>query len=140
MIAILLLALSQDPAARAREVALHLPFAHSAFLELRRTAGAISEPALRAAVETQILAPWLPPEAWAFAHLDEARKLLGEPRLELPPPHKATSSPRRAGRARTATTAIPADLRCILWPTCSTRARWRRSTGTSTAQRRATTS
>jgi hypothetical protein len=53
--------------------------------ELRKEAGAISDPALRAAVEAQLLAPWLPEEAWAYAHLAEARKLLNEPALELPP-------------------------------------------------------
>ena len=97
MVPILLLALSaaprgpgpaQDPQKRARALALRLPFAHDAFLELRRQAAAIADPALRAAVEAQLLAPWLPAEAWAFAHLDEARKLLKEPRLELPAPHR----------------------------------------------------
>ncbi len=87
MFALLLLALAQDPTARAREVARKLPFAHDAMLELRREAGAIPDPALRAAVEAQILAPWLPEEAWAYAHLSQARKLLKEPKLELPPPH-----------------------------------------------------
>jgi len=81
-------ALVPSPAQKAREIALALPVAHNAFLELRREAGAISDPALRAAVEAQILAPWLPPEAWAYAHLDEARKLLKEPQLALPPPHQ----------------------------------------------------
>ena len=85
---ILLLAVALDPTAHAREVSRKLPFAHDAMLELRREAGAISDPALRAAVEAQILAPWLPSEAWAYAHLAEARKLLGEPELQLPPQHK----------------------------------------------------
>src|SRR5262249_16270917 len=82
IIAILLAA--HDPAAVARS----LPFAHDAMLELRREAGAISDPALRAAVETQILAPWLPEQAWAYAHLAEAGKRLNEAELVLPPPHK----------------------------------------------------
>src|SRR3954471_16936351 len=84
MIIALLLAASHDPAAIARG----LPFAHDAMLELRREAAAIPDPALRAAVETQILTPWLPQEAWAYSHLDEARKLLNEPELTLPPPKK----------------------------------------------------
>jgi hypothetical protein len=84
MILALLLAAAHDPLAVARS----LPFAHEAFLELRREAGAIPDPALRAAVETQILAPWLPEEAWAYRHLEEARKLLDEPDLTLPPPRK----------------------------------------------------
>jgi hypothetical protein len=82
------LAAAHDPAARAREVAAKLPFAHRAYLELRREAGAISDPALRAAVEAQMLTPSLPPEAWAYAHLEEARRMLGDPGLQLPPPRK----------------------------------------------------
>ena len=81
MIIALLLA-AHDPAAIAKS----LPFAHEAMLELRRDAGAISDPALRAAVEAQILAPGLPEHAWAYAHLAEARKILNEPELVLPPP------------------------------------------------------
>src|SRR5204863_5892642 len=88
LIAALLVAANADPAARAREVAARLPFAYRSYLELRREAAALSDPALRAAVEAQMLAPWLPPEAWAYAHLDEARRMLDEPRLEVPPPRK----------------------------------------------------
>ncbi len=88
MLALLLLALAQDPLAHARDLARRLPVAHNAMLELRREAAAISDPALRAAVEAQLLAPWLPQEAWAYAHLDEARKLLNDPQLELPPQRK----------------------------------------------------
>ena len=88
MLALLLLALAQNPAAHARDLAGRLPVAHDAMRELHREAAAISDPALRAAVEAQLLAPWLPQEAWAYAHLEEARKLLGEPKLELPPPRK----------------------------------------------------
>ena len=85
---LLLLAVAQDPGARAREVASRLPFAYRAFLEVRREAAAIADPALRAAVEAMILAPWLPADAWAHAHLAEARKLVDDPRLELPPANK----------------------------------------------------
>jgi hypothetical protein len=88
VLALLLAAALQDPAAHARSLAQRLSFAHDAMLELRREAAALPDPALRAAVEAQILAPWLPEEAWAYAHLPEARKLLGEPKLTLPPPHK----------------------------------------------------
>src|SRR5947207_1681821 len=87
MIIAILIALG-DPAAHARELARKLPAAHNAMLELRREAAALPDPALRAAIETQLLAPGLPAELWAYAHLDEARKLLGEPQLELPPPRK----------------------------------------------------
>lgn len=88
MLTLLLLALAQDPAAHARDLALRLPAAHEALLELRREAAAVPDPALRAAVEAQILAPWLPEETWAYAHLAEARKLLNEPQLELPRPRQ----------------------------------------------------
>ena len=77
---ILLVLLAITPAARAREVATKLKFAHDAMLELRREAGAIEDPALRAAVEAQILTPWLPAETWAYAH--------PQPGVELPPPRK----------------------------------------------------
>src|SRR5207248_2260529 len=59
-----------------------------AFLEVRREAAAIGDPALRAAVEAMILAPWLPSDAWGYAHLDETRKLLDDARFELPPVKK----------------------------------------------------
>src|SRR5258705_39356 len=85
---LVLLAAAQDPAARARDLATRLPAAYSAFLELRRDAGAIGDPALRAAVEALILAPWLPQEAWGYGHLADARRMLDDPKLELPPPRK----------------------------------------------------
>jgi hypothetical protein len=69
---------------RARQIAKQLPWAHDAMLELRREAGKIQDPALRAAAEAQLLAPWLPREAWARTHLDEARRRLGDPDLTLP--------------------------------------------------------
>jgi hypothetical protein len=85
---LILLAAAQDPGARARDVATRLPAAYRAFLELRREAAGIGDPGLRAAVEGQMLAPWLPPEAWAYAHMPEARRMLDDPRFELPPPRK----------------------------------------------------
>src|SRR3989454_6341128 len=85
---LIMLAAAQDPAIRAREAAAKLPFAYRAYLEVRREAAAIGDPALRAAVEAQVLAPWLPQQAWAYGHPAEARKLLGDPRLELPPPKR----------------------------------------------------
>src|SRR5690349_926305 len=85
---LLLLAAPEDPASHARELATRLPAAYRAYLELRREAAALGDPALRAVTEAQILAPWLPPEAWAYSHLAEARRMLGDPGLELPPPRK----------------------------------------------------
>ena len=69
-----LLALAPD--ARAKDLAARLPAARSAMRELRLAAAAIPDQPLRAAVEAQLLAPWLPPEAWAVAHPAEAEKLL----------------------------------------------------------------
>lgn len=77
-----------DPAKRARQIARELPWASDAMLELRREAAKIEDPGLRAATETQIMAPWVPRETWALTHLQEARKLLGDPNLSLPPPDK----------------------------------------------------
>jgi len=88
LIFLLTAAAALDPTAHARDIASRLPVAHAAMLELRREAATLPDPALRAAVEAQLLAPWLPQEAWAYQHLDETRKLLDEPRLELPPPRK----------------------------------------------------
>jgi hypothetical protein len=77
-----------DAGAHARAIAKELPWARNAMFEVRREAGKIQDPALRAAVEAQILAPWLPRETWAIPHLEEARRLLGEPGLVLPPPDR----------------------------------------------------
>ncbi|HUJ24645.1 MAG TPA: hypothetical protein VLW85_01400 [Myxococcales bacterium] len=51
---LLALAAAADPTHKAHEVATALPFAHNAYLELRRAAAAITDPALRAAVEVQL--------------------------------------------------------------------------------------
>jgi hypothetical protein len=107
---ILLTLLALTAVEHARDVARKLPFAHEAMLELRREAGAIPDPALRAAVETQILAPWLPPEAWAYAHLAEARKLLGEPDLVLPPPRKGDFAAAPGGPCETGHHGYPGGL------------------------------
>ena len=69
-----LLALAPD--ARAKDVAARLPIARNAMRELRLAGAAITEQPLRAAVEAQLMAPWLPPEAYAVAHPAEAEKLL----------------------------------------------------------------
>lgn len=107
---ILLTLLALTAVEHARNVARDLPFAHDAMLELRREAGAIPDPALRAAVETQILAPWLPPEAWAYAHLAEARKLLVEPDLALPPPRKGDFAAAPGGPCETGHHGYPGGL------------------------------
>lgn len=74
MTLLLLLAAVLSPAQKAREAAKAF---QPQFLELRRAAAAIRDPALRAAVEAQILAPWLPDQAWGYSHPGET---------PLPPP------------------------------------------------------
>lgn len=68
----LLFAVALTPAQRARELSKHF---QPQMLELRRAAAGIKDPALRAAVEAQLLAPWLPPEAHGYAHPDPASPL-----------------------------------------------------------------
>ena len=68
--------LPATPAARARAIAQKLPVAVNAMRELHKAAAGIVDQPLRAAVETQLLAPWVPPEAWAYGHPREAEALL----------------------------------------------------------------
>jgi hypothetical protein len=114
MLAVLLLAQAvaqvQDPTAHAHEIAKQLPWARNAMLELRREAGKIGDPALRAAAEAQILAPWLPPETWAFSHLEEARKRLGQPELILPPTKVGDFSAAPGGPCETGHHGYPGGL------------------------------
>ena len=89
MLALLLL-VAISPADRAKDVASRLVVARSAMREIRLAAAAISEPPLRAAVEAIVMAPWLPPEAYAVAHPAEAERMLREAgllegKLQLPP-------------------------------------------------------
>ena len=89
MLALMLL-LAASPADRAKEVAARLPIARSAMREVHLAAAAIGEEPLRAAVEAIVMAPWLPPEAYAVAHPAEAERTLREAgllegSLQLPP-------------------------------------------------------
>jgi hypothetical protein len=89
MLALLLLAVL-SPAERASQVAGRLTVARDALREIHLAAAAIEDPPLRAAVEAIIMAPWLPPEAYAVARPAEAERMLREAgflqgRLELPP-------------------------------------------------------
>jgi hypothetical protein len=89
MVALLLLAVL-SPADRAGQVAGRLGIARDAMREIHLAAAAIRDPPLRAAVEAVVMAPWLPPEAYAVAHPAEAERLLREAgflpgKLELPP-------------------------------------------------------
>jgi hypothetical protein len=67
-----------DPAAakRAQEVAEKLPAARHALREARLAAAALKDPPLRAAVEAQLAAPWLPETAWVYSHLQEGEAKL----------------------------------------------------------------
>lgn len=62
--------------ARAREVAEKLAAAKHALRESYRAAAAIKEQPLRAAVEAQLAAPWLPKDAWVYGHVAEAEAKL----------------------------------------------------------------
>ncbi len=67
-----------DPEAgkRAEQVAAKLPAARHALREARLAAAALKDPPLRAAVEAQLAAPWLPEGAWVYAHPAEAEAKL----------------------------------------------------------------
>ena len=66
----------KDPAARALAVAGKLAAARHALRESRRAAAEIKDQPLRAAVEAQLAAPWLPESAWAYDHLEAADERL----------------------------------------------------------------
>ena len=88
MLALLLL-VAVSPADRAKDVAARLTIARDAMREIHRSAAAISDPALRSAVEAIVMAPWLPPEAYAVAHPAETERTLRaagflEGKLEVP--------------------------------------------------------
>ena len=108
MLIALLIALT--PLEHARQIARTLPVAHEAMLELRREAAALPDPALRAAVEAQLLAPGMPPELWAYRHLEEARKLLNEPALELPKAKFGDFAAAPAGDSETGHHGYPGGL------------------------------
>jgi hypothetical protein len=89
MVALLLLAVL-SPADRAGQVAGRLGIARDAMREIHLAAAAVRDPPLRAAIEAIVMAPWLPPEAYAVAHPAEAERMLREAgflpaKLELPP-------------------------------------------------------
>lgn len=118
MLICLLLALL--PAERARAIADKLPFARAAHLEVRKAAGAIKDGPLRAAVEAQLQAPWLPPEAWAYAHPAEAAKLLRdqgllEGALELPKPGAGRFSSAPGGPCEDGHHGYPGGLAVHTW-------------------------
>ncbi len=109
-----------SPAERARAVADKLPFAHVANLEVRKAAGAIKDGPLRAAVEAQLAAPWLPPEAWAYAHPAEAARLLRDRSLldgslELPKPGTGRFSSAPGGPCEDGHHGYPGGLPVHTW-------------------------
>lgn len=76
MILCLLLALT--PVEKAKSFAERFPLARTAIVEVRKATAGIRDVPLQKAVEAQLQAPWLPPEAWAYAHPEEAARLLAE--------------------------------------------------------------
>ena len=89
MLALLLL-VAVSPADRAKDDAARLVIARAAIREIHLAAAAIADPPLRAAVEAIVMAPWLPPEAYAVAHPAEAERMLRDAgflqgKLEIPP-------------------------------------------------------
>jgi hypothetical protein len=89
MLALLLL-VALSPADRAKEVAGRLAIARNAMREVHLAAAAIADPPLRSVVEAIVMAPWLPPEAYAVAHPAEAERMLRDAgflqgKLEIPP-------------------------------------------------------
>lgn len=112
----------EDPAARALFLAQRIPLARQAFRECRREAAEIKEDALRAAVEAQLQAPWLLPEAYAYGHPAEAEAQLkaagllapGE-RLSLPPPGKGNFASAPGGPCPSGHHAFPGGLAVATW-------------------------
>ncbi|HWE23707.1 MAG TPA: hypothetical protein VG496_07175 [Myxococcales bacterium] len=89
MLALLLL-VAASPADRAKDVAGRLAIARDAMREIHLAAAAIADPPLRSAVEAIVMAPWLPPEAYAVAHPAEVERMLRaagflDGKLEVPP-------------------------------------------------------
>lgn len=114
----------RDPEARAREIAARWPLARTALRECRRLAAEIKDPPLRAAVEAQLQAPWLPPEAFAYGHPAEAEaKLRAEglleagARLALPPPGRGSFAAAPGGPCPAGHHAYPGGLAVHTWTT-----------------------
>jgi hypothetical protein len=111
-----------DPAARALFLAQRIPLSRQAFRECRRAASEIKEDALRAAVEAQLQAPWLLPEAYAYGHAAQAEAqlkaqgLLGaSERLALPPPSKGNFASAPGGPCPSGHHAYPGGLAVHTW-------------------------
>jgi hypothetical protein len=106
-----------DPAARALEVARRLPLARHALREARRAASDLKDQPLRAALEAQLSAPWLPPEAWALSHPAEAEAkahaaglLPPDDHLVLPPAGKGSFAAAPGGTCPGGHHAYPGGL------------------------------
>ena len=65
-----------SPQEKAAEIGARIPMVKRALHEVRVLAGEIKDPPLRSAVQAQLEAPWLPRDAWALAHKEEAEKKL----------------------------------------------------------------
>lgn len=82
----------QTPQARALELAGKIAISKHALHEARRAAADLKDGPLRAAVEAQMQAPWLSPEAFVYGHPAEAEAMLraagllaADARLAIPP-------------------------------------------------------
>jgi hypothetical protein len=111
-----------DPAARALFLAQRIPLSRQAFRECRHAASEIKEDALRAAVEAQLQAPWLLPEAYAYGHPAEAEAqlkaagLLGaSEHLALPAPGKGDFASAPGGPCPSGHHAYPGGLAVQTW-------------------------
>jgi hypothetical protein len=111
-----------DPAARALALATRIPLARKALRECRREAAAIKDDPLRAAVEAQLQAPWLLPEAFAYGHGAEAEARLrsagllaaGE-KLSLPPRGRGNFASAPGGPCPSGHHAYPGGLAVLSW-------------------------
>ncbi|GAC1551703.1 MAG: hypothetical protein NVS2B9_17400 [Myxococcales bacterium] len=113
-----------DPAARALFLAQRIPLSRQAFRECRREAAEIKDPALRAAVEAQLQAPWLLPEAYVYGHPAEAEAqlkaagLLGaSEHLALPAKGKGNFASAPGGPCPSGNHAYPGGLAVHTWTT-----------------------
>ena len=122
MILFLLLALTQAPTPleKAKSFAERFPLARTAIGEVRRAVASLHDVPLQKAVEAQLQAPWLPPEAWAYAHPAEASRLLAEAglldgALDLPKPGHAHFASAPGGPCEDGHHGYPGGLAVHSW-------------------------
>ena len=111
-----------DAAAHALALARRIPIARKALHECRLAAAAIKDDPLRAAVESQLQAPWLAPDAFAYVHPAEAEAqlrragLLGpDEKLALPISGKGNFASAPGGACPSGHHAYPGGLAVHTW-------------------------